>query len=210
MQPPSSHPAFAQMNQQQQMDMFRQAQARNGQAQMANGFMPQPGPMMGGQPPPQPPNMTPQQRNAAMPPPPAPGNDGPRAGTGPSSPSQNQAPPTPSQANKPNTKSKKDTKGANKVNNLNCVWCFPFLTLTLVFRVVRKELLVLLLKSRLNSPQLRLQHHQLHPSPHQLSLQSRVSPNSNHRTRIPVCLASRTRVVTCPALVLLSAIWTIT
>ncbi|KAI4731629.1 hypothetical protein E4T49_00380 [Aureobasidium sp. EXF-10728] len=115
MQPPSSHPAFAQMNQQQQMDMYRQAQARNGQAQMANGFMPQPGPMMGGQPPPQPPNMTPQQRNAAMPPPPAPGNDGPRAGTGPSSPSQNQAPPTPSQANKPNTKSKKDnSKAANK------------------------------------------------------------------------------------------------
>ncbi|KAI5274513.1 hypothetical protein E4T47_02371 [Aureobasidium subglaciale] len=118
MQPPSSHPAFNQMNQQQQMEMFRQSQARNGQAQMANGFMPQGPNMMGGQPPPQPPNMTPQQRNAAMPPPPAPGNDGPRAGTGPSSPSQNQAPPTPSQANKPNTKSKKDSKAsANKVTS---------------------------------------------------------------------------------------------
>ncbi|KAH0133910.1 hypothetical protein KCU67_g16433, partial [Aureobasidium melanogenum] len=56
-QRPSLHPAFAQMTQQQQMDMFRQAQARNGQAQMANGFMPQPGPMIGGQPPPQPPEM---------------------------------------------------------------------------------------------------------------------------------------------------------
>ncbi|CAD0010708.1 unnamed protein product, partial [Aureobasidium pullulans] len=114
MQPPSSHPGFGQLSQQQQMEMFRQAQSRNGQAQMANGFMPQPGPnMMAGQPPPQPPNMTPQQRNAAMPPPPAPGNDGPRTGTGPSSPSQNQ-PPTPSQANKPK---KKDTKAsATKVN----------------------------------------------------------------------------------------------
>lgn len=114
MQPPSSHPGFGQLSQQQQMEMFRQAQSRNGQAQMANGFMPQPGPnMMAGQPPPQPPNMTPQQRNAAMPPPPAPGNDGPRTGTGPSSPSQNQ-PPTPSQANKPK---KKDTKASATKGN---------------------------------------------------------------------------------------------
>lgn len=120
MQPPSSHPAFAQMPPQQQMEMFRQQQAqqaRNGQAHMGNGYMPQPPGMMGGQPPPQPPNMTPQQRNAAMPPPPAPGNDGPRSGTGPSSPSQNQAPPTPSQTNKANAKSKKDSKAsATKVS----------------------------------------------------------------------------------------------
>jgi hypothetical protein len=207
MQPPSSHPAFAQMNQQQQMDMYRQAQARNGQAQMANGFMPQPGPMMGGQPPPQPPNMTPQQRNAAMPPPPAPGNDGPRTGTGPSSPSQNQAPPTPSQANKPNTKSKKDSKGANKVTNHKCFRSSSFLTLILVSRVARREQLVLLLKSRLSSLRLRLQHHRLHPSPHQLSPRSRVNlrTNSNHRMRSPACLASRAAI--CPTSELLSATW---
>ena len=213
MQPPSSHPAFAQMNQQQQMDMFRQAQARNGQAQMANGFMPQPGPMMGGQPPPQPPNMTPQQRNAAMPPPPAPGNDGPRAGTGPSSPSQNQAPPTPSQANKPNTKSKKDSsKGGNKVIILKHVGCFRFMMLTLVSRAARREQPALLLKSRQNNPQPRPQHHRSLPSPHQLSLRSRVNLriNSNQRMRNPVCLASRTRVVTCTILELLSVIWTTT
>jgi hypothetical protein len=208
MQPPSSHPAFAQMNQQQQMDMYRQVQARNGQAQMANGFMPQPGPMMGGQPPPQPPNMTPQQRNAAMPPPPAPGNDGPRTGTGPSSPSQNQAPPTPSQANKPNTKSKKDSK-ANKVTDLG-FWYFCFLTLILISRA-RRERLVLLLRNRLNNPRLRLQHHRLHPNLLQLSPPSQVSPKTNSkRTRNPACLASRTPVVTCPTLEHLSAIWTIT
>lgn len=213
MQPPSSHPAFAQMNQQQQMDMFRQAQARNGQAQMANGFMPQPGPMMGGQPPPQPPNMTPQQRNAAMPPPPAPGNDGPRAGTGPSSPSQNQAPPTPSQANKPNTKSKKDSsKGGNKVMILKHSSYSHFMTLILVSRVARREPPALLLKNRQNSPRPRLQHHPSLPSPHQPFLRSQVSPrtNSNHPTRNPVCLVSKTQVVTCPISELLSAIWTTT
>lgn len=211
MQPPSSHPAFAQMNQQQQMDMFRQAQARNGQAQMANGFMPQPGPMMGGQPPPQPPNMTPQQRNAAMPPPPAPGNDGPRAGTGPSSPSQNQAPPTPSQANKPNTKSKKDnSKAANKVMDLKHYRCF--LMLILLSRVVKREQPVRLLKSRLSNPLLRLQHRQLHPSLVQLSPQSQASlrTNNNRRTRNLVCLDSRIPAATCPISELPSAIWTTT
>lgn len=206
MQPPSSHPGFGQLSQQQQMEMFRQAQSRNGQAQMANGFMPQPGPnMMAGQPPPQPPNMTPQQRNAAMPPPPAPGNDGPRTGTGPSSPSQNQ-PPTPSQANKPK---KKDTKAsATKVNPVEHNQYTQ--ELTTVGRVTRRGQLGLLLKSRLNSLQLQLQHRQSHLSQLQHFPRSLASPKTNSSRRMlnPACLVSKIQAAICPTSELLSAIWT--
>jgi hypothetical protein len=206
MQPPSSHPAFGQMNQQQQMEMFRQAQARNGQAQMANGFMPQQqgAPNMMGQPPPQPPNMTPHQRHAAMPPPPAPGNDGPRIGTGPSSPSHNQAPPTPSQGNKANNKSKKETKAAAAKVNTPKHGCATFAMLTIFYREVKRVPPVRLLKRRPSSPLHRLQRHpsRLSLLRHSLQKANNLNSNSNHHSL--ACL--RTKAATCP-MSLHSAAW---
>lgn len=103
--PPSSHPAMAQMSQQQiefmQRNQMMQTGGWQGGPQPPHGMMPQ-----GGQPGQQP-NMTPRQGN--MPPPPAPpaANAG---GTQPSSPAQQPQPPTPSQANKPKPGGKKDNK----------------------------------------------------------------------------------------------------
>ncbi|KAL0264522.1 hypothetical protein SLS55_000472 [Diplodia seriata] len=128
MRPPSSHPGFQQMPQQQQMEMI----ARNGGRMPNGGMWPQGGPpqmmqqgqQQGGPPPGQgmqpgqqqpPPMGTPQQRNQQMPPPPAPAVGNENGRTQPSSPAQPQnQPPTPSQANKANPKNKKkdDKKNA--------------------------------------------------------------------------------------------------